>query len=135
MRINRPINNNELREKIIEFIEKSGKIHFEERVRKDVNYKGSVQASLVSQFMIQAKIKNVFRRIDCRSSKSAPIMSQTIPFNTNKTTSIVKRCVPFATSRKRTGRELTYDYRATEARGENNLWKRRFELRMKQSMA
>jgi ATP-dependent DNA helicase RecG len=47
--------------KIIEFVEKSGRIQFDERVRKDVNFEENLDASLVDQFMTSAKIKNVFQ--------------------------------------------------------------------------
>lgn len=47
--------------KIIEFVEKSGRVQFDERVRKDVNFEESLDASLVDQFMTSAKIKNVFQ--------------------------------------------------------------------------
>ena len=47
--------------KIIDFVEKSGRIQFDERLRKDVNFEESLDASLVDQFMASAKIKNVFQ--------------------------------------------------------------------------
>ena len=46
---------------IAEYIEKYGRVRFDERVRRDLNFNGSVDEELVKQFISLAGIKNAFQ--------------------------------------------------------------------------
>lgn len=48
-------------DQIAEYVEKFGRIRFDERIRKDLDFDGSVDKELINKFIESAQIKNVFQ--------------------------------------------------------------------------
>jgi len=48
-------------DQIAEYVEKFGRIRFDERIRKDLDFNGSVDQELINKFIESAQIKNVFQ--------------------------------------------------------------------------